>query len=98
MRIADEAGRLPTPTALCATNQRDKLSLQVELVGASINRDRALLDLIEASRHAAQQHCPVCSAPVIGGDANAGQASAASSTRPPSGSSPKTSSAITNWP
>ena len=57
----------------CATNQRDKLSLRVELVGASINRDRALLDLIEAARHAAQQHCPVCSAPVIGGDANAGQ-------------------------
>lgn len=57
----------------CATNLRDKLSLRVELVGASINRDRALLDLIEAARHAAQQHCPVCSAPVIGGDANAGQ-------------------------
>ncbi|WP_294770677.1 AAA family ATPase [uncultured Rhodoferax sp.] len=57
----------------CATSQRDKLSLRVELVGASINRDRALLDLIEAARHAAQQHCPVCSAPVIGGDANAGQ-------------------------
>ena len=57
----------------CATTQRDKLSLRVELVGASINRDRALLDLIEAARHAAQQHCPVCSAPVIGGDANAGQ-------------------------
>ncbi|UFU11061.1 AAA family ATPase [Ideonella dechloratans] len=57
----------------CATNQRDKLSLRVELVGASINRDRALLDLIEAARHAAQQHCPVCSAPVIGGDANAAQ-------------------------
>ena len=57
----------------CATNQRDKLSLRVELVGASINRDRALSDLIEAARHAAQQHCPVCSAPVIGGDANAGQ-------------------------
>ncbi|QNM97099.1 AAA family ATPase [Chitinimonas koreensis] len=57
----------------CATNQRDKLSLRVELVGASINRDRALLDLIEATRHAAQQHCPVCAAPVIGGDANAGQ-------------------------
>jgi len=57
----------------CATNQRDKLSLRVELVGASINRDRALLDLIEAARHAAQQHCPVCSAPVIGGDANTGQ-------------------------
>lgn len=57
----------------CATNQRDKLSLRVELVGASINRDRAVLDLIEAARHAAQQHCPVCSAPVIGGDANAGQ-------------------------
>jgi ATP-dependent Lon protease len=56
----------------CATNQRDKLSLRVELVGASINRDRALLDLIEAARHAAQQR-PVCSAPVIGGDANAGQ-------------------------
>jgi ATP-dependent Lon protease len=45
----------------------------MELVGASVNRDRALLDLIEAARHAAQQHCPVCSAPVIGGDANAGQ-------------------------
>lgn len=58
---------------LCATDQRDKLSLRVELVGASINRDRALLDLIEAARHAAQQRCPVCSAPVIGGDANAGQ-------------------------
>lgn len=58
---------------LCTTNQRDKLSLRVELVGASINRDRALLDLIEAARHAAQQHCPVCSAPVIGGDANTGQ-------------------------
>ena len=81
----------------CATNQRDKLSLRVELVGASVNRDRALLDLIEAARHAAQQHCPVCSAPVIGGDASAGRESAASSTRPPSGSSPKTSSAITNW-
>ena len=61
------------PPLFCATNQRDKLSLRVELVGASINRDRALLDLIEAARHAAQQHCPVCSAPVIGGDANAGQ-------------------------
>jgi ATP-dependent Lon protease len=57
----------------CATNQRDKLSLRVELVGASINRERALLDLIEAARHVAQQHCPVCAAPVIGGDANAGQ-------------------------
>ncbi|WP_101049070.1 AAA family ATPase [Macromonas nakdongensis] len=57
----------------CATTQRDKLSMRVELVGASVNRDRALLDLIEAARHAAQQHCPVCSAPVIGGDANAGQ-------------------------
>lgn len=57
----------------CATNQRDKLSLRMELAGASINRDRALLDLIEAARHAAQQRCPVCSAPVIGGDANAPQ-------------------------
>ena len=73
MRIADEAGRLPTPIALCATNQRDKLSLRWNWWAPALNRDRALLDLIEASRHAAQQHCPVCSAPVIGGDANAGQ-------------------------
>lgn len=57
----------------CATTQRDKLSLRVELVGASINRDRALLDLIKVARDAAQQHCPVCSAPVIGGDANVSQ-------------------------
>lgn len=69
MKPADDQ-QLPL---FCATNQRDKLSLRMELVGASVNRDRALLDLIEAARHAAQQHCPVCSAPVIGGDANAGQ-------------------------
>lgn len=57
----------------CATSLRDKLSLRMELVGASVNRDRALLDLIEVARHAAQQRCPVFAAPVIGGDANAGQ-------------------------
>ncbi|WP_052162616.1 AAA family ATPase [Aquabacterium sp. NJ1] len=57
----------------CATTYRDRLCLRMELTNASVSRDRALLDLIDVSRHAAQQHCPVCGAPVIGGDANAGQ-------------------------
>ena len=57
----------------CATTFRDRLCLRMELTNASVSRDRALLDLIDVARHAAQQRCPVCGAPVIGGDANAGQ-------------------------
>lgn len=57
----------------CATTFRDRLCLRMELTDASVSRDRALQDLIDVARHAAQQHCPVCGGPVIGGDANAGQ-------------------------
>lgn len=57
----------------CATTFRDRLCLRMELTDASVSRDRALQDLINVARHAAQQHCPVCGAPVIGGDADAGQ-------------------------
>lgn len=57
----------------CATTVRDKLHLRMELINASVQRDRALLDLIEVARYSAQQHCPVCAAPVIGGNVNPGQ-------------------------
>lgn len=57
----------------CATTLHDKLNLRVDLIDASVNRDRALWDLVEVTKHAAQQRCPVCAAPVIGGDANAPQ-------------------------
>lgn len=62
--------RLPL---FCATTLHDKLNLRVDLIDASVNRDRALWDLVEVTKHAAQQRCPVCAAPVIGGDANAPQ-------------------------
>lgn len=61
--------RLPL---LCATTVRDKLCLRVEFIGATVHRERALLDLIEVTCNAAQQHCPVCAAPVIGGGISTG--------------------------
>lgn len=69
MKLADRK-RLPL---FCATTLHDKLNLRVDLTNASVNRDRALWDLVEVAKHAAQQHCPVCAAPLIGGDANAPQ-------------------------
>ena len=53
------------------TATREKLTVRVEVSDASIQRERALLDVVEQARHAAQQCCPVCGAPVFGGDANA---------------------------
>ena len=57
----------------CVTATREKLAVRVEVSDASIQRERALLDVVEQARHAAQQCCPVCGAPVFGGDANAPQ-------------------------
>ena len=57
----------------CVTATREKLAVRVEVSDASIQRERALLDMVEQARHAAQQCCPVCGAPVFGGDANAPQ-------------------------
>lgn len=55
----------------CATHPREKLSVRVEVRDATIERERAFLDLMDQARLAAQQHCPVCGAPVFGGDSNA---------------------------
>ncbi len=57
----------------CVTATRDKLAIRVEVADASIQRERALLDVVEQARMAAQQCCPVCGAPVLGGEANAPQ-------------------------
>ena len=57
----------------CVTATREKLAVRVEVSDASIQRERALLDVVEQARHAAQQRCPVCGASVFGGDANAPQ-------------------------
>lgn len=57
----------------CVTATREKLAVRVEVSDASIQRERALLDVVEQARYAAQQCCPVCGAPVFGGDANDSQ-------------------------
>lgn len=57
----------------CVTSSRDKLAVRVEVADASVQRERALLDVVEQARMAAQQCCPVCGAPVFGGEANAPQ-------------------------
>lgn len=57
----------------CVTATREKLAVRVEVSDASIQRERALLDVVEQARYAAQQCCPVCRAPVFGGDTNAPQ-------------------------
>lgn len=57
----------------CVTATREKLAVRVEVSDASIQRERALLDVVEQARYAAQQCCPACGTPVFGGDANAPQ-------------------------
>lgn len=56
---------------LCVTATREKLAIQVEILGASLQRELALLSIVDQARFVAQQHCPVCGAVVFGGEANA---------------------------
>ena len=56
---------------LCVTATREKLAIQVEILGASLQRELALLNIVDQARFVAQQHCPVCGAVVFGGEANA---------------------------
>jgi len=55
----------------CVSAPRETLTVHVQVRDASLQRERALMDVVEQARYAAQQCCSVCGAPVFGGEANA---------------------------
>lgn len=61
------------PLMLCVTTVRDKMLLQFELANASLQRERAIQDITEQARDAAQLSCPVCGAPAMVSDLHAAQ-------------------------
>ncbi|MBI5926456.1 MAG: AAA family ATPase [Aquabacterium sp.] len=61
------------PLMLCVTTVRDKMLLRCELTNASMQRERAIQDITEQARDAAQLSCPVCGAPSMVSDVHAAQ-------------------------